>query len=163
MSAAEKEAALYKFDKPVKEKKITQEMRQIAFDNYETTDDHGMVIVGTAVDQQGNPFFKVKNSWDVRPPYDGYYYFSRPFVEYKTLSIMVNKNAVPQEKDLSAYLMVFHKDETHGLYMALSRDGYTFTALNDGEPVLAGDTIAYQRGIRDPYIYRGPDGAFYWP
>ena len=32
-----------------------------------------MVIVGTAVDQQGNPFFKVKNSWDVRPPYDGYY------------------------------------------------------------------------------------------
>ena len=60
LSAAEKEAALYKFDKPVKEKKITQEMRQIAFDNYETTDDHGMVIVGTAVDQQGNPFFKVK-------------------------------------------------------------------------------------------------------
>ena len=97
LSAAEKEAALYKFDKPVKEKKITQEMRQIAFDNYETTDDHGMVIVGTAVDQQGNPFFKVKNSWDVRPPYDGYYYFSRPFVEYKTLSVMVNKNAIPQE------------------------------------------------------------------
>ena len=97
LSAAEKEAALYKFDKPVKEKKITQEMRQIAFDNYETTDDHGMVIVGTAVDQQGNPFFKVKNSWDGRPPYDGYYYFSRPFVEYKTLSDMVNKNAIPQE------------------------------------------------------------------
>lgn len=71
------------------------------------------------------------------------------------------KNAVPQEKDMSAYLMVFHKDETHGLYMAISRDGYSFTALNDGEPVLAGDTIAYQRGIRDPYIYRGPDGAFY--
>ena len=71
------------------------------------------------------------------------------------------RNAVPQEKDMSAYLMVFHKDETHGLYMAISRDGYTFTALNDGEPILAGDTIAYQRGIRDPYIYRGPDGAFY--
>ncbi|WP_409013838.1 family 43 glycosylhydrolase [Bacteroides ovatus] len=71
------------------------------------------------------------------------------------------KNAVPQEKDMSAYLMVFHKDETHGLYMAVSRDGYTFTALNDAEPVIAGDTIAYQRGIRDPHIYRGPDGAFY--
>lgn len=71
------------------------------------------------------------------------------------------KNAVPQEKDMSAYLMVFHKDETHGLYMAISRDGYSFTALNGGEPVLAGDTIASQRGIRDPYIYRGPDGAFY--
>lgn len=70
-------------------------------------------------------------------------------------------NAVPQEKDMSAYLMVFHKDETHGLYMAVSHDGYTFTALNDGEPVIAGDTIACQRGIRDPHIYRGPDGAFY--
>ena len=48
------------------------------------------------------------------------------------------RNAVPQEKDMSAYLMVFHKDETHGLYMAVSHDGYTFTALNDGEPVIAG-------------------------
>ena len=71
------------------------------------------------------------------------------------------KNAIPREKDMSAYLMVFHKDETHGLYMAISRDGYTFTALNDAEPVIAGDTIACQRGIRDPHIYRGPDGAFY--
>lgn len=71
------------------------------------------------------------------------------------------RNAIPQEKDMGAYLMVFHRDETHGLYMAVSRDGYTFTAVNNGEPVLAGDTIAYQRGIRDPHIFRGPDGAFY--
>lgn len=71
------------------------------------------------------------------------------------------KNAIPEEKDMKAYLMVFHKDETHGLYMALSRDGYVFTALNQGEPVIAGDTIAYQKGIRDPHIFRGPDGAFY--
>lgn len=71
------------------------------------------------------------------------------------------RNAVPQEKDMAAYLMVFHQDETHGLHMVLSRDGYTFTALNDGHPVLAGDTIALQKGIRDPHIMRGPDGAFY--
>lgn len=71
------------------------------------------------------------------------------------------KNAIPQEKDMSAYLMVFHKDETHGLHMAISRDGYTFTALNDGNPVIAGDTIALQKGIRDPHVFRGPDGAFY--
>ncbi len=70
-------------------------------------------------------------------------------------------NAVPSEKDMSAYLMVFHKDETHGLYMALSADGYSFTALNDCQPIMAGDTIAGQKGIRDPHIYRGPDGAFY--
>lgn len=71
------------------------------------------------------------------------------------------RNAVPTEKDMSAYLMVFHRDETHGLYMALSSDGYSFTALNEDNPVIAGDTIADQKGIRDPHIYRGPDGAFY--
>ena len=71
------------------------------------------------------------------------------------------RNAVPQEKEMSAYLMVFHKDDTHGLYMALSPDGYHFTALNNAQPVIAGDTIAEQKGIRDPHIYRGPDGAFY--
>lgn len=97
MSDKEKEKALYSFDKPVRERTITQQMRQEAFDNYQTTDDHGMQITGTAVDQQGNPFYKVKNSWDVRPPYAGYFYFSRPFVAYKTISILVNKNAIPAD------------------------------------------------------------------
>ncbi len=71
------------------------------------------------------------------------------------------RDAVPQERDMAAYLMVYHQDEDHGLHMAISRDGYAFTALNDGKPVMAGDTIADQLGIRDPHIYRGPDGAFY--
>ena len=62
---------------------------------------------------------------------------------------------------LTSYLMVYHKDQDHGLHMALSRDGYTWTALNDDKPIIAGDTIAEQRGIRDPHIFRGPDGAFY--
>ncbi|MDE7077878.1 MAG: C1 family peptidase, partial [Alistipes sp.] len=97
LTQREKEAALYKFEKPGKERVITQQMRQEAFDNYETTDDHGMVIVGTAHDQAGNAYYKVLNSWDVRPPYDGYYYFSRPFVAYKTTDIMVNKKALPKE------------------------------------------------------------------
>ena len=93
----EKEAALYKFDKPGKERTITQQMRQTAFDNYETTDDHGMLIMGTATDQAGNHYYKVQNSWNVLPPYDGFWYFSRPFVAYKTTSIMVNKQALPKE------------------------------------------------------------------
>jgi beta-xylosidase len=71
------------------------------------------------------------------------------------------KNAVPTEADMSAYLMVFHQDDTHGLHMALSADGYSFTALNNGNPIIVGDTIADQKGIRDPHIFRGPDGAFY--
>ena len=68
---------------------------------------------------------------------------------------------LPDEKEMGAYLMVFHKDDTHSLYMALSYDGYNWTALNDGEPVMAGDTIAVQHGIRDPHIFRAPDGTFY--
>lgn len=65
------------------------------------------------------------------------------------------------EKDMGAYLFVFFSDPTHSLFMATSRDGYTFTAVNDGQPVISGDSIAEQRGIRDPHISRGPDGAFY--
>ena len=96
LTAQEREAALYKFDKPGRERTVTQQLRQEAFDNYETTDDHGMVIMGTATDQAGNSYYKVQNSWDVRPPYDGFWYFSRPFVAYKTTSVTLNKNAVPK-------------------------------------------------------------------
>ena len=97
LSRKEREKELYGFEKPGHEKKITQQMRQEAFDNYETTDDHGMVIMGTATDQCGNRYFKVQNSWGVMPPYDGVYYFSRPFVEYKTMSVTVNRNVIPKD------------------------------------------------------------------
>ena len=97
LTDAEKQAMINNLEGPMKEKTITQEMRQEAYDNYLTTDDHGMVIVGTATDQKGNPFYKVQNSWGESGPYKGFYYFSRPFVEYKTMDIMVNKNIVPKE------------------------------------------------------------------
>ena len=76
---------------------VTQEMRQEGYDNYQTTDDHGMVIVGSAVDQAGNPFYKVQNSWGDNGPYKGFYYFSRPFFEYKTMDIMVHKSFIPKD------------------------------------------------------------------
>lgn len=72
-----------------------------------------------------------------------------------------SKKTYVSEKDMSAYLMVYFKDDTHGLYFALSKDGYSFTDVNNGKPIVAGDTIAEQKGIRDPYIMRGPDGMFY--
>ena len=97
LTDAEKQAMINNLEGPMKEKTITQEMRQEAYDNYLTTDDHGMVIVGTATDQEGNPFYKVQNSWGESGSYKGFYYFSRPFVEYKTMDIMVNKNIVPKE------------------------------------------------------------------
>lgn len=69
---------------------------------------------------------------------------------------------VDQKKDpFKAYLLVYFKDDDHSLHMALSTDGYTFTDINKGNAVIAGDTIAEQKGIRDPHITRGPDGAFY--
>ncbi len=97
LTAAERQAALYKLDKPGKEKEITQELRQQAFDNYSTTDDHGMLIVGIATDQIGNKYYKVKNSWGTGQLYGGYFYASYPFVAYKTMNIMVHKDAVPAD------------------------------------------------------------------
>lgn len=63
--------------------------------------------------------------------------------------------------ETEAYLLVYFKDNDHSLHMAVSYDGYSFEDVRDGEPVIGGDTIAYQKGIRDPHIYRGPDGSFY--
>ena len=65
------------------------------------------------------------------------------------------------EKDMGAYLFTFFSDPTHGLFMAISYDGYTFTAVNNAEPIISGDSIAEQHGIRDPHIYRAPNGKFY--
>lgn len=79
----------------LKEKTITQEMRQEAFDNFQTTDDHGMQIYGIAKDQNGNKYYMVKNSWGETGPYKGIWYVSEPFVRYKTLSAVVNKKALP--------------------------------------------------------------------
>jgi bleomycin hydrolase len=92
----ERNEDLFKLEKPGKEKLITQEMRQIDFDNYQTTDDHGMLIVGTAKDQNGTSYFKVKNSWGDYNDYDGYFYASKPYVLFKTTSIMVHKDAIPK-------------------------------------------------------------------
>lgn len=81
---------------PVKEKAITQEMRQIAFDNQETTDDHGMQIYGIAKDQNGGKYYMVKNSWGETGAYKGIWYASESFVKYKTMSIVIHKDALPK-------------------------------------------------------------------
>lgn len=95
LSDKERDAAQYDIKGPVKEKEVTQETRQKTFDNLETTDDHGMVIVGSATDQEGNRYYKVKNSWDTNQIYDGFFYVSEPYFLEKTISVMVNKATIP--------------------------------------------------------------------
>lgn len=82
---------------PLKEKTITQEMRQVSYDNYETTDDHGMQIYGIAKDQNGTKFYMVKNSWGEAGKYKGFWYASESFVKYKTMSIVIHKDALPKD------------------------------------------------------------------
>ena len=83
--------------KPQPQKWVTQEERQVAYDNYETTDDHGMQIYGIAKDQEGTEYYMVKNSWGTNSKYQGHWYASKAFVRYKTMNIVVHKNALPKD------------------------------------------------------------------
>jgi bleomycin hydrolase len=85
------------FAGPQPERKITEEVRADGFNNYTTTDDHGMHIVGTANDQDGKTYFIVKNSWGDKNDYKGYLQASMAFFNYKTIAIVVNKNALPAD------------------------------------------------------------------
>ncbi|MCQ2289475.1 MAG: aminopeptidase [Muribaculaceae bacterium] len=95
MSRAERNAILDDIDGPKPEMEITQEVRQRMFDSFETVDDHLMVIVGLAKDQNGNKFYKVKNSWDTDQVYEGYIYVSSAYFRAKTIDIMTHRDAVP--------------------------------------------------------------------
>ena len=79
------------------EMSVTQEMRQDAYDRKTTTDDHGMHIYGLAEDQNGTKYFMVKNSWGDAGKYKGVWYASDAFVRYKTLNIVVHKDALPKD------------------------------------------------------------------
>lgn len=95
LTEKERASQMYNLDRIVPEKKVTQEMRQKEFDNYQTTDDHGMHMVGYGFDQFGNKYYYIKNSWGADNKFDGYFYASVPFVRLKTMDIMVHKNAIP--------------------------------------------------------------------
>ena len=64
------------------------------------------------------------------------------------------------EDNFGAYLMVSFREQNHDIFFALSSDGYTFTDVNGNKPVLLGIDLAEQKGIRDPHIFRGPDGFY---
>lgn len=75
----------------------TQKQRQERFDDWELTDDHGMLIFGIAKDQNGKEYYMVKNSWGKSGAYDGIWYMTKNFIIANTMDFMVNKNAVPKD------------------------------------------------------------------
>jgi bleomycin hydrolase len=94
----ERQKQFYTFEKPVPLKKVTQEMRQSAFDNYSTTDDHLMHITGITRDKEGTMYYITKNSWTSSSnSMGGYLNMSEPYVRLNTIAIMVHKNAIPKE------------------------------------------------------------------
>ena len=95
LSQREIEEKIYKIAGPQPETEVTPEIRQLAYDDYRTTDDHGMVIYGIAYDQAGNKYYLVKNSWGTDSPYKGIWYASESFVKHKTINILVHKDAIP--------------------------------------------------------------------
>ncbi|HMI03288.1 MAG TPA: C1 family peptidase [Pedobacter sp.] len=94
MSADEKKAM---FNGPKPEKEITVDLRQAAFDDYQTTDDHGMQITGMAKDQNGKEYYIVKNSWGATNDYKGYLYVTKNFVKYKTTAFLLHKKGIPSD------------------------------------------------------------------
>ncbi|WP_417443326.1 aminopeptidase C [Joostella sp.] len=84
------------FNGPKEELKITPELRQQAFDNYSTTDDHAMQIVGKAKDQNNKEYYIIKNSWGTKNDYNGYLYVTKNYVMYKTTALLLNKGGVPK-------------------------------------------------------------------
>lgn len=97
LDAKEKKNKIQNLGVTVPELTPTQEKRQEEFDNWELTDDHGMLIYGKAKDQNGREYYMVKNSWGKTGDYKGIWYMSKNFIIAKTMDFMVNKNAVPKD------------------------------------------------------------------
>ena len=95
LSAAKRRNIIDSLGCNVPEVQPTQEMRQERFDNWELTDDHGMLIYGIAKDQNGKEYYMVKNSWGEAGKYKGTWYMTKTFIAANTMDYMVNKNAIP--------------------------------------------------------------------
>ena len=92
-------AEAVKLEKVYPDRVVTQEMRQKDFETFRTVDDHLMHLTGLFKDQNGNYFYKTKNSWGEgrNPEMKGYLYMSRAYVQMRVISIMVHRDAIPKD------------------------------------------------------------------
>ena len=97
LTKTEKKNVLDSLGCKVPEVQATQKLRQERFDNWELTDDHGMLIYGIAKDQNGKEYYMVKNSWGETGDYKGIWYMTKNFIANNTMDFVVNKNAVPKD------------------------------------------------------------------
>jgi len=97
MTASKKRDVIDSLGCTVPEIVATQELRQERFDNWELTDDHGMLIYGVAKDQNGKEYYMVKNSWGETGDYKGTWYMTKTFIAANTMDFLINKNAIPAE------------------------------------------------------------------
>lgn len=97
MTAAKKKNLIDSLGCNVPEITPTQELRQERFDNWELTDDHGMLIYGVAKDQNGKEYYMVKNSWGETGEYKGIWYMTKTFIAANTMDFLINKNAIPKD------------------------------------------------------------------
>jgi bleomycin hydrolase len=72
-------------------KHISQMYRQKDFEQYRTTDDHAMSIIGIAHDKKGKKYYIAKNSWGKDNPYGGLIYMSEDYVRMKTIAVWMIK------------------------------------------------------------------------
>ncbi len=96
LAATEKRNVIDSLGVNVPEITATQELRQERFDNWELTDDHGMLIYGVAKDQKGKEYYMVKNSWGEYGDYKGTWYMTKTFIAANTMDFLINKNAIPK-------------------------------------------------------------------
>ena len=97
MTAEKKKNIIDSLGCTVPEIVATQEMRQERFDNWELTDDHGMLIYGVAKDQNGKEYYMVKNSWGETGTYKGIWYMTKTFIAANTMDFLINKKAIPAD------------------------------------------------------------------
>ena len=97
LTTKERNEKIKKLGANVPELTPSQEKRQEEFDNWQLTDDHGMLIYGKATDQNGREYYMVKNSWGKTGTYKGIWYMSKNFIIAKTMDFLVNKNAIPKD------------------------------------------------------------------